>query len=218
MWICSRLAACLNIFFSDFPAVKQVQTAGGYWYHNLVALRFCFFAQFICIHKFCKTNRRWLEPIGSRWVSASLPPLGQTKKSSPWGWPRLRSRPLTCHEKKNEGMLVSIVPAGRMLVSRREKLNLVVIDFLAPWLLRKNLRIACHVLIQRGSTDRARSRSRFQRSAPETSEGMCMSFRVHWIRPEKHESREQSMQLESWPGGPIHCVWMELSMPRHLCM
>lgn len=39
MWICSRLPACLNIFFSNFPAVKQVQTAGGY--HELVALRFC---------------------------------------------------------------------------------------------------------------------------------------------------------------------------------
>ena len=171
-----------------------MQAAGSNWYHDLVALRFCFFAQFICIRKFCTKI-----VVGSC-QSASLLPLGQTKKSSPWGWQRLRSRPLTCHEKKNEGMLVSIAPAGRMLVSRCEKLNPVVLEFSAPWVLRKNLRITCHALIQWGSSSLARSRNRGQRSAQQTSQGMCRIFRVRWIRPGNHGSREQSLLLESWPG------------------
>ena len=39
-----------------FQCLKPMQTAGCYSYHDLVALRFCFFAQFICSENFCKKS------------------------------------------------------------------------------------------------------------------------------------------------------------------
>jgi hypothetical protein len=51
----------------------------------------------------------------------------------------------TVLKKKNEGMLVCIVQGATVLISRREKLNTIVLDFLAPLILWKNIGIACYV-------------------------------------------------------------------------
>ena len=103
-------------------------------------------------------------------------------------------------------MLGSIVPAATVLASRYEKLGLVVLDFSAPCFLCENLRIACYALIQWGSSEQTRSRNCGQRNAPKTSEVMHTIFRVCWIRPRNHESREQSaVTRKSAKRTNLHC-------------
>ena len=72
------------------------------------------------------------------------------------GW--LRSRLLQCNVKKqNEGSWFASIRVHLIkLTSRRGRLNLAILDFLASWILSKNIGIACHDPNAWGSSNRTR--------------------------------------------------------------
>jgi hypothetical protein len=99
-------------------------------------------------------------------------------------------------EKKNEGMLVCIVHGATVLISRREKLNSVVRDLFAPWILWKNIGIAFYVLKAWGSSNRARKGHGGQQNVSETSDSVCMKFWVHGLGP--WNAASQAISAVKW--------------------
>jgi hypothetical protein len=47
---------------------------------------------------------------------------------------------------------------------------------------------------------------------------MCTIVLVHGIRPWNAASQAQSLQLENKPNSPMHGAFMEIAMPKHLCV
>ena len=121
-------------------------------------------------------------------------------------------------KKKIQCMLVCMAPGVIVLISRHEDLNSAELEFLVPWVLWENAGIACCALNQWGSFNWPRSKPCGQRKASESSDGMCMNFRVRGIRPRKHGSQAQSQKRESQPNGSMQSISMEPAMSRHIFM
>ena len=115
-------------------------------------------------------------------------------------------------------MLVSTTPDVIAVISKHDDLNSAVLEFLAPWILWGNARIACYALNPWGSFNWPRSKPFGQRKASESSDGMCTNLRVRGIRPLKQRSQAQLQKREGKLNVTIRSISMELAMPRHVFM
>ena len=96
-------------------------------------------------------------------------------------------------KKKEWGQLVCIDQGALKLITRHGRLNSVVLDFLASWNLLKNIGIACYDPNTRGSSNLTRQGHGGQKNMWETSDGMCMIFPKHGLRPLSAALQAQSV-------------------------
>ena len=88
-------------------------------------------------------------------------------------------------------MLVCVVRCVAVLISRHEKLNSVVLEFLVAQILWRNVEIACYVLNPWSSSNRPRQSHCGRKNVQETSDSMCTIFREHGIRSWNAASQAQ---------------------------
>ncbi len=121
-------------------------------------------------------NTSWENLSHSRWSKLSAWPLV-------WRMGRLRSinRPLHMGTKKKKWGHVGFDMVRGVIIKPWKKLNLIVLNVLAPWILQNN-GIACYDLNTLGSSNRARRRH-CGKNGLEIFDGICTIVRVHGIHP-----------------------------------